>query len=108
MNTLISLRFRFCILPLALLTAASIRAQPLASDSRLESAGGFLGQTYSGFEYGYTQHVEGAPRALHRVGFVSSRPLGEDFRSADGVFRYNYTTGSALGGDRKQHDFAAG
>ncbi len=73
--------------------------------AQTDAGAGLLGQTYSGIEFGYTHHVEAAPRALHRYGFVSSRPLVEK-ENVDAAFLYNYTRGSAFGLGGQQHDLA--
>lgn len=85
---------------LALAWPCSASAQPASTTL----SGGWIGETYSGLEWGYTRHRESAPSVLHRYGFVSSRPLLEA-DNLDAAFHYNYTRGSTLGANGKQHDF---
>lgn len=96
------------LLPGTLLLAflpTSIRAQPAPLTPSFR--GGLLGQDYSGIELAYVRHHEGAPRVLRRYGFIASRPM-PDAENLDGLFRYNYTRGSALGADGQQHDVSFG
>ena len=85
---------------LALTWPASASAQPASAPI----TGEFIGQTYSGLDWGYTRHTESAPSVLHRYGFVTSRPLLEA-ENVDAAFRYNYTRGTTLGPNGRQHDF---
>ncbi len=70
--------------------------------------GGLLGQAYTGVEFGYTHHVESAPRVLRRYGFVSSKPLDELGAHVDASFRYDYTRGSEFGARFDEHDLMVG
>lgn len=98
-----SLRFAFCAAVLCGGTFGSLRAEAISPSADTDAR--LLGQTYSAAEFGYTHHVESAPRALRRYGFVSSRPLVEA-QNVDAAFRYNYTRGSAFGVSGHQHDLA--
>jgi hypothetical protein len=70
-------------------------------------APGLLGSTYTGLDYGYTHHSSSAPNALHRWGFISSRPIYDELRNTDAAFRYNYTRGSSSGDLMQMHEVAA-
>lgn len=72
-----------------------------------EDGGGLLGATYSGVEFGYTHHVESAPRALRRYGFVSHKPMAELGATVDGTFRYDYVRGSLPGATLHQNHLSA-
>jgi hypothetical protein len=91
---------------LALVSFAS--AQPAMTAVSRDSSHGLLGQTYTGVGFGYVHHVEAPPRARHRYGFVSSRPLLELGETTDAAFRYDYTRSSASGERRHRHDVAVG
>jgi hypothetical protein len=104
MKTKPSLHCIVTVVGLALASALNANEVP---QSNADSPG-LLGKTYSGLEFGYTHHVEGAPDVLHRYGFVSSRPLAEAKENVDAAFRYNYTRGSAFGLHADQHDIAMG
>jgi hypothetical protein len=69
-------------------------------------SGGLLGQTYAGLEFGYTHHVESAPRELHRYAFVSNAPVGELGPQVDATFRYDHTRGRSGGLSLRRHDVA--
>lgn len=84
-------------------TAVPVPA-PAAEDRETPS---LLGQTYTGLEFGYTHHVESAPRSLRRFGFVSHKPLGELGPQVDATFRYDYLRGSTAGTTFHQHDITA-
>ena len=72
--------------------------------------GGLLGQDYTGIEFGYTHHVDGPPSILHRYGFIANRPATplSSGVNIDGMFKYNYTTGSDSGLHAWQHDALIG
>jgi len=93
-------------LQLVLIAAGTLGAGPLLAQSAQDLSGGYLGETYTGVDLGYTHHVQGPPDVLHRYGFISSRAMPEEFRDVDGAFKYNYTRGSAPGLDFSQHDVA--
>ena len=62
---------------------------------------GLLGEDYTGVRFGYVHHTAAPPRALHRYGFVSNRPLAPGL---DTAFNYDYRTGGANGNDYWWHD----
>ena len=95
-----TLKSLLCLATVALsMPAASAQAPELA----LEDNSNYLGETYTGLEYGYIRAKDRVPRVLHRYGFVSSKPLQPN---VDAAFRYNFTSGSAAGVRVRQHDFA--
>lgn len=108
MKTKLLLAFAVCALAgaQAAVNSAVVESGPVLSPLADDSPG-LLGRTYSGLEFGYTHHVESAPRSLRRWGFVSNRPIIEEAQNVDAAFRYNYTRGSLVSGSQSQHDVAA-
>jgi hypothetical protein len=91
-----------------LTVAAALAAGPAFAQSpammSAEETGGLLGQTYSGLEFGYTHHIESAPRTLHRYGFISSKPIDDFGSNTDAAFRYDFMRGSGSGARFDQHE----
>lgn len=83
----------------AFLCAGGLFAQSTAAGT--ENAG-LLGQKFTGVDFGYTHHVESAPKSLRRYGFVSQAPLAE-LTNVDAAFHYDFIRGSSLGLTNQTH-----